>query len=172
MRTEQITKVYYQFNELSEEAKKHAVENLSDLNTDRDWWEYVYEDAMNIGLKITGFDIQYRDITGNFDLSACEVAQNVINNHGETCETYKTAQNFLNDWQPVFNNYMDESHPDYESNESEEKLQDLESEFEKSLLEDYLQILTKDYEYLESEEAIIETIECNEYEFDEAGNLQ
>ena len=34
-----------------------------------------------------------------------------------------------------------------------------------------LTLLRREYDYFTSEEAIIETIEANEYEFDENGNL-
>lgn len=159
------TKVY-QFSELSEQAKQKAVEQCSDYNVSHDWWESVYEDAENIGLKITGFDIDRASYCkGNFTLAANEVAANILGQHGEQCETYKTAASFMEEWQPVFNNYMDESHADYESAESEQKLVDIENDFETNLLEDYRIILSKEYDYLTSEEAIIETIEANEYEF-------
>ena len=52
-----------------------------------------------------------------------------------------------------------------------EDLEDLNKEFLRSLCEDYRIILQKEYEYLTSEEAIIETIEVNEYEFTEEGEL-
>lgn len=163
----------YEFSELSEEAKQKAIENLYDCNVNYDWWESVYEDANNIGLKITGFDLDRGSYCkGDFNLSANEVAQNIFNNHGEQCETYKTATKFMDEWQPVFDEYMDENSPNYESSESEDKLTDLEDDFLKSLLEDYRIMLTKEYEYLTSKEAIIETIESNEWTFTENGKLE
>jgi len=162
----------YQFSELSDEAKEKAISNLSDINVDYEWYESIYEDASNIGLKITGFDLdRNRHADGEFTLSACEVAQNIINNHGDECETYKTAQSFLNDFNPVFADYMDETNENYENRESEDKLTDIESEFLNSLLEDYSIMLQNECEYLQSDEAIIKTIEANEYDFDEDGNL-
>ena len=47
----------------------------------------------------------------------------------------------------------------------------LDDEFRVSILEDYRIMLQKQYEYLCSEEAIIETIEANDYEFTEDGKL-
>jgi hypothetical protein len=165
------TKVY-KFDELTEEQKEKAVENLCDINVDYEWWQFVYEDAAQIGLKITGFDIDRGSFCeGEFLLSASEIAQNILNEHGETCETYQTAKSFMEEWQPVYNDYLDESSPNYESGESEDKLQELEKEFKKSLLEDYRIMLSKEFDYQTSEEAIIETIQANDYEFDENGNL-
>jgi len=164
------TKVY-QFNELSNEAKEKAISRLSDINVSYDWWMGTYEDAAMIGLKITSFDLdRNRHAKGEFVMAANEVAQNILTNHGEMCETYKTAASFMEDWQPVFNNYMDENHEDYESNESEGKLQDIEDEFLNSLLEDYSIMLQNECEYLQTDKAIQEAIEANEYEFTKEGN--
>lgn len=162
----------YSFDELSDDAKQKAIESLSDINVDYNWWQWTYEDAKNIGLKITSFDLdRRRHATGEFILSACEVAQNIFNQHGEMCETYKTATNFMEQWQPVFSNYLDETHKDYESRESEELMQELEDEFLESLLEDYSIMLQNECDYLQSDEAIIETIRANDYDFTENGKL-
>ena len=165
------TTVYF-FNELSEAAKQKAIENLSDINVSHNWWEFTYDDAKEIGLKITEFELdRNRYATGEFLLSACEVAQNIFNNHGEECETYKTAQKFMEIWQPVFDDYMNEESTNFESEESEGHLQELEDEFLKDLVEDYSIMLQDESEYLQSDESIIETIEANEYEFTENGKL-
>lgn len=164
------TKVY-QFSELSKEAQEKVINRMADINVDYEWWENTYEDAANIGLKITGFDIDRASYCkGEFTLSANEVAQNILTQHGESCETYKTAQSFMDEWQPVFFNYMDETHADYESGESEDKMQEIEDEFLKSLCEDYRIILSHEYDYLTNSEAIKETIIANEYEFTIEGN--
>jgi len=170
MRVKEIT--LYKFDELSEAAKEKAIEKLWDINVDYNWWESAYEDAERIGLKITSFDLdRNRHAEGKFTLSANEVAQNIFNEHGENCETYRTAQNFMKEWEPVFNGYMDECSEHYESRESEDRLNELEDEFLQSLLEDYSIMLQKEYEYQTSQEAIIETIQANEYEFTEDGTL-
>jgi len=165
------TKVY-SFSELSEDAKKKVLENLHDINVNYDWWDSTYEDAANIGLKIDSFDLERgRYCKGSLIWSAPEVAANIFRDHGDTCETFKTATNFMEQWQPVFNDYMDESSKGYESAENEDKLSELENEFLSSLLEDYRLILQNEYDYLASEEAIIESIEANNYEFTEEGKL-
>jgi len=162
----------YKFEELTDNQKSKAIDNLYNINVDSDWWVFLYEDAERIGLKITGFDIDRGSYCkGNFILSANEVAQNIFNEHGEQCETYQTAKSFMEEWQPVYNDYLDENSPKYESGESEDKLQELEEEFKKSLLEDYRIMLSKEFDYQTSDEAIIETIHANDYEFDENGNL-
>jgi len=158
------TKVY-RFGELSEQAKKKALLNMCYINVDDNWWEQIYEDAAQIGLKITGFDIgRGDDCTGNFNLSAHEVAANIIREHGEHCGTYKTAQKFLDESNEIQGNY-----PDLEGYEYEDKMMDCENNFLKSLLGDYLIMLRKDYEYFTTDDAIIKTIEATELEFTEDG---
>jgi len=51
----------------------------------------------------------------------------------------------------------------------DEKLDELGEEFTKAILEEYLSMLKKEYEYLTSDEAVKEMIEANEYEFTEKG---
>ncbi len=54
----EVTIKLYEFDELSERAQEEAIEKLSDINVDYDWWKYVYEDAERIGLKINEFDLE------------------------------------------------------------------------------------------------------------------
>ena len=164
------TKIY-KFEELSKDAQQNAISNMWDINVDHDWWQSTYDDASNIGLKITSFNLdRNRNATGEFSLSACEVAQNVFNEHGEDCETYKTAQKFIEVWQPIFDDYMDENSENYESQELENELQQLEDNFLNELVEDYSILLQNESEYLQSDEAIKETILANDYEFTKDGN--
>jgi len=163
------TKVYT-FDELSEQAKQKAIESFYDINVDYEWWEFIYEDAANIGLKIDSFGLDRNlHASGGLTLSALEVAQNTISEHGETCETHKLAQDFLHEHAPIFSDYMNEESENYESKELEDDLMHLEDEFTKDLLNEYASMLQKEFEYLTSEEAIIETIEANGYEFTEDG---
>lgn len=162
----------YSFSELSEESKQKAIERLYDINVDCEWWSFIYDDANNIGLRITGFDIDRASYCkGVFLLSSCEVAANILKEHGENCETYKTAQKFLELHNPIFANYMDENHESYESAESENLMIEMENDFLNDLLEDYRILLSHEYDYLTSKESIIKTIEANEYEFTIDGKL-
>jgi len=71
------TKIY-SFNELSKEAQNVAIDKMRYINVDDNWWLSTYEDAENIGLKITSFDIERNEIEGCFNLSACEVMQTML----------------------------------------------------------------------------------------------
>lgn len=168
-----ITINLYSFSELSSEAQNKALNKYVTINADFEWWDSTYMDAEQVGLKITGFDLdRNKHATGKLTLNALEVAQNIINNHGEDCNTYKTAQKFLEEHAPIFADYMDENSEGYESRENEGKLSDLESGFLEDLLSDYADMLQKECYQLMSREAIIETFEANEYTFEENGTLR
>ena len=158
------------FNELSEKAKENARNWWRDRGLDYEWWDFIYNDAESIGIKISSFDLYRKEIDGEMILSAAEIAQNMFNQHGESCDTYKIAADFMEKWQPIFNDYMDERGANYESSILEEALMELEEEFISSLLQDYLSMLNKEYEYMLSDEYVDESIIINEYEFYEDGS--
>jgi len=150
----------YQFNELNKQAKQNAIENMYDININYSWWDSTYEDAANAGLKLTSFNIDRGNYcNGKFINSAQDCAQLIIKNHGKECSTYMTASNFLRDLIKSIN----------DDDTNEDAIEELEEEFLKSILEDYRIILSNEYDYLTGREAIIETIEANEYEFTEEG---
>ncbi len=153
-----LTKQYkvYFFKELSIEAKENVLQNQYDINVDYEWWDHIFDDAEQIGCKILEFDdhnckLEFIDFSD-------EIAYKIIETHGFTCETHKTAKDFLKKYSKLSTKYCDEA-------------DELIEEFNQSLSEDYRIILRKEYEYLTSEESIIETIEANEYEFLENGKM-
>jgi len=163
MRTETITKTIYTFDELSESAQEHALNRLGDINVDHEWWDCTCDDAENIGLEITSFS--ERDIDGGFIESAESCAYAIQAQHGPDCDTLKDADRYLSEREDLMRTWTeDESGLD-------EKLDDLDNEFLHDLLEDYRIMLSNEYDYLTSREAIVESIDANGYEFDENGNL-
>lgn len=172
MRTETKVIDAYKFAELSDEAKEKAINNW--LNGDMyDWWENVYKDAANVGIKITGFDIDggsYCNI--EFDDSVCDSAEKIKSNHGESCESWKTANDFLVERDSIVSTWgKDEDGELINEGDLDEKLDDIEDEFKKSISEDYRIMLQKKYEYLTSREYAIESIKANDYEFTEDGEM-
>lgn len=174
MRTIETT--VYKFNELSEQGKERAIENLCDINVNyQDWFDSCYDDAKRIGLKITEFDTYRGTIKGQLNQYAYDTAIAIINEHGEQCDTHKLAKQFEKDWIALVAKFSDGIKTDTVMPEKDDEFdleaKELENEFEKDLLQDYLVMLRNEYEYMTSKEAIIETIEANEYEFTEDGKL-
>lgn len=174
MRTIQTT--VYTFDELSEGAKENAVNKLYDINVTYEWWDNTYYDAKTVGIKINGFDID-RGSYVQFDFinSAYDTAQQIVKEHGKDCQTYKDAEQFINEWDALVCKYSDGVKTDVVTQENEydfdSEAYELEQEYKNDIEHEYLKTLRSEYEYLTSEEAIIETIEANEYEFTEDGKL-
>lgn len=173
-RIETTTREIFTFEELDDQAKQKAIKSCYDCNVYYEWWESVYEDALNIGLEITEFDIDRGYyVKGNALWSATEIANKIIAEHGDACDTYKLAASFLADRDKLVAKYSDGVTLDevLEDNECDfdQEADELSEEFLKDLKEEYRSILTKQYEYLTSEEAIKESIEGNEVEFLEDG---
>ena len=168
------TKLFH-FSELSDEAKETAIQECSEFNVTHDWWDCTYEDAKNVKLQITSFDLdRNRHCEGDFIEYASDTAEKILAEHGKDCETFQTATNFIAEsaglLETIPEKLDDEGYDDNEY-DREQAQDELDEEFLKSILEDYSIMLQKECEYLQSEEAIIETIEANEYEFTEDGQL-
>ncbi len=170
----------YKYDDLTEEQKERVIDKWLETGMMDDWWyENVYEDAEQAGLKITGFDIDRGNYcTGKFIDNAVDCAEAIIKNHGEQCETYKTAKTFLDTVIPMievrdnFADNDDTTQEEYDKQqENADTIEELEEEFLKSILEDYRIILQHEYEYQTSQEYIEETIRANDYDFDDNGNI-
>lgn len=146
----------YKFNELTEEAQRKAIDNLCDINVDHDWWECVYQDAEDVGLLIKGFDINRRTIEIDFYQDAEHSACHILSSHGHESSTYQNTIDFV------------VTYLQYRDNDEKEEVR---YELLRDLGNSYLAMLENEYEYLTSEEAIVETIVANEYEFTENGKF-
>ena len=115
-----------------------------------------------------------RHVTGEFNClgQGEQCANAILSEHGKDCETFKTAKKFLADIAKL-NAEIEAVDGDNETNCEYEVWQDkrgeLESEFLKSILEDYSIMLQKEMEYQTSNEQIDEAIRANEYTFTESG---
>jgi hypothetical protein len=156
MKTKQIKT--FSFEELTESAKDRALNQFRYVNVEYfDWYHSVYDDAQNIGIQITGFDLDRGSYcTGKFLSShwSIDVANKIIEEHGEDCETYKIAEKFLQDY--------------YNLTEDDE-VTEIDDEFLKNILEEYLTMLKNEFEYHTSDDAISEWIINNDIVFDESG---
>jgi hypothetical protein len=166
----------YNFSELSETAQQTAIENLYDINIDYKWFDYLIEDAKTVLLNITSFDIDRKEMKLNFIQNSINTSDKILQEHGEQTETNRLAKNFNIDYDLLVSKYsdgIDKTKVIYE-NETifDSCISDLEIIFLNDLKNEYLLLFTKEYEYLTSKEAIIETIEANEYTFTIDGKLE
>ena len=178
MRQETVTVKIFQFDELDDKAKERAREWYRQGALDYEWWDFVYEDASNIDLKIEGFDL---DHGGNIEgkiLGADYVgaASKILKDHGPETDTYILAEQFLKDIKPVQDEIDSIESDDNATRDMLDRLSILSDKadtmrkaFEYVLLQEYLSMLNKKYEYLMSEEQVDESIRSNGYEFTQDG---
>ncbi len=146
----------YEFKELGKKIQEKVIENLRDINVEHKWYDFTYEDAETIGLKITAFNIDYSPwAKGEFIIDHIEVAEKIFENHGKNCDTYKIAEQFKEAY------YLPDANVELEQ-----------MSFLKSILNCYAKMLQSEYEQLTSDEAVIESIEANEYTFEQDGTLR
>lgn len=166
--TKTITTEIFTFDELNDDAKNNARQWYLSHNYDDQQiqWDDIKDDAKTIGLRIKSLD-QHRANKGEFITSAPECAEKIMSEHGKNCETYKTAQAYLKDIVPApvdSEGNLVEYAPEWE-----EERENQDHEFLQSLLEDYRIMLEKNYEYIQSEEHVEESIIANGYTFTEDG---
>ena len=190
MRTETTTRTLYTFAELSDDAQQHAIEKLYDLNVDRDWWDYIYETietaahCLGIDCTVKGFDLDRRqsiDLRGTYAYRkgwraalAQEFGGDLLATLAKIGEELQAAQRraFYSASAELHRSYYGRDGTRYDVDQ--EKGADMADDLTDALrsFEHWAwRLLRREYEYLTSDDAIKETIEANEYEFDQDGNL-
>lgn len=184
----------YAFDELSEKAKNKAIEKLYDINVDYEWDEYTIDEFKSILEKIgfshtkinySGFSSQGDGLsfTGYYSYNKGSLKA-IIEEFPLWIELHKIVKNIQDIQRKNFyriegnivrkNNYYCHENTVAFCTENQYLHSDIDKEIEcefRSLMKEFYSNLEKEYDYLTSEEAIIETIEANEYEFDAEGNM-
>lgn len=166
METKQIE--VYQYNELDEKAKERARNWYLEASAgDCFEWDCIKDDAKTVGLRLDG--THRGSMEGDFIESAIECANSVLKEHGESCETYSTAKNFLKERAEIESAAVRDEGGIVDETTYDNLIYACEKEFLRSILEDYRVMADKQEEYIQSEEYIAECTEANEYEFTKEG---
>jgi len=166
----------YQFEELSNEAKENAIEKNRTTNVEHDWWDCTYESMKEVGVKINSFDIYYRNINITIEDSE-HTASKTIEYYGEGMEVVKISKRFIADGDALIkrlgegNDIAGYSVKEEFIDEYDEEIEYLEEEYRKEMAEEILTWLRDEYEYLQTDEAVSETLIANDYEFTEEGAI-
>jgi hypothetical protein len=186
------------FNELDERTQEKVLEKYSDINTDYDWWDSTYEywkpKLENLGvsnptINFSGFWSQGdgASFTGQLDIIEFLTATKKIskfrylvdhvrdNNLWLDCNIYRNDSHYVHE--NTCRVGIDEHI--YVDNEKSydlivKRVKELEEYLEEWRLDTCHEIykdLETEYEYQTGKEQIIESLEANEYEFDEDGDI-
>lgn len=173
MRTIEI--VLYKFEELSKRLQKEVIEKNADINVEHEWWDFIYDDAKVIGFDITGFDLHRREMNLVLVNTYYETALAILEAHGEGCKTYELAKKFITDYDSLVEKHSDGVKKDIVAEENEidfdDEADELEANYHRSIGDEYLRMLTDQYDYLTGDEAIKETLIANDYEFTEEAEI-
>jgi hypothetical protein len=157
----------YNFNELDEKAKSKAIEKHRYFYVQDTWWDNVYESAEEVGLKITGFDLdRSRYINGEFIKDVESIADYILKEFGETCEAYKMAENYQSKRENTLEKAEKDNFGDFTDLYTlDNELDALDTELRNDLLNYYLKCLELEYDFYMSDEFISEFLINNEYNF-------
>jgi hypothetical protein len=172
-----ITTTLYEYSELGDVAKDKAAGQLLDINTDHEWWDCIYDNAVQLGCEITAFDIGYRQ---SIDLvvkrDSGDIWRGIVKEWGPGTELGQLATEFGERFAALhllstIADFMDIDDNSDWMNDYDSAYNELSEYFDHELKCAFLAMLSSEYEYLTSEDAIIETIEANDYWFTESGEL-
>jgi len=187
----------YQFSELEEEAQEKAIEKFREHNLDYKWWDFTYDDAKEIA-KLMGIEIDRIYFSGFWSQGdgACFVGRyyyqkDSVKNvkayapqdkqlHRIALELSKIQKRYF--YQVYAQIKHDSPHYSHEYTvtidvfgENQNCINPDDEKTVKDLLRDYMRWIYKnletEYEYLQSDEVIRETIEANAYEFYADGSM-
>lgn len=167
----------YEFHELSEQAKENAIKNLCEINVEHDWWDCTFETFRELGIRIEHFDLGRGSEIG-IDLIQphWDIAYNIIRTFGEN-NLKLNAKHFIQQRDNLVKELGEGNEMiGYSVKEGNEvkfdlRVETIEEYYFDQLKTDILHWLRCEMEYLMSDEAIIDTIEANEYEFTKEGTL-
>ena len=198
MRKEVITRTLYNYNELSQQAQEKAIENLYNINVDHEWYDYTInnwkEKLEKIGFEgveifFSGFSSQGDGACFDGYVSIDKITQftkdkeykhlnYAIDKNLVEIEGINVKTSYANHYSHEKTRYFELTAHYYNYNGKINRIENLIEKLEKEIENlrynlscELYQELNKDYDYLTSKEAIIETIEANEYEFTKEGTL-
>lgn len=172
------------FSELNKEQQRKVTERLRDINVDYEWFEYTLEemrkDLENLGfnkvvINFSGFHSQGdgASFTGNFDIPASkkekskrislfksECGIKVFSDLGEELMEHvfsKEDKDLGVSVERISHHYSHENTIDSDN--------DFVKSWSKRYSREIYRALENEYNHLTSDEAVVETIEANDYEF-------
>ena len=180
----EITVKAYKFDELSEAAKKRALNAFRDINVEFDWWTYGAYDTIRTAGRLLGLDIDRI----NFDMylycifdADYEYARGasaaVCKEFPQNTDLHKIASELQALQKRHFYSLSCAVTKGRSMNRYEcfRFCEDYECEELGDIIDDFAHwarvLLRDEYEYLTSDEVVQEAIEANEYEFTEDGEV-
>ena len=154
----------YKYEELDKPTQEKVIENYRYINVeDTFWYDWIKDDFNRLGLEIQEFDLNRNYVKiyiENFE----DTSNYIIEEFGDSVAIKQTAKNYLKELEEIVSNFKEDEDIDREFENLDEKYQ---HEFKA----DILSYLRSNYKWEISDEAVINTIEANDYDFTTNGKI-
>ena len=155
----------YKFEELDKPTKEKVIENYKYINVeDTFWYDWIKEDFKRLGLEIQEIDLGRRNYIKIYIDNFKDTSESILQEFGDSVGVKQTAKNYLDEYEKIQANFK-------EDEDVEREVELLDIEYEKEYSEDILSYLRLNYEWEITDEAIINTIEANDYDFTTDGKI-
>jgi len=155
----------YKFEELDKQTKEKVIDNYRNINVeDFQWYDWIKDDFNRLGLEIQEFDLGRRNYVKIYIKNFEDTSNYIIEEFGDSVAIKQTAKNYINEYEKIQANFK-------EDEDIEREVELLDEQYEKEYSEDILSYLRANYEWETSDEAVINTIEANDYDFTTEGKI-
>ena len=156
----------YKFEELDKQTQEKIIDNYRYINVEDTffWFDCIKDDFNRLGLEIQAFDLDRGNYAKIYIDNFEDTSKNIIEEFGDSVPIKQTAKNYIYEFNKIQANYK-------EDEDIERELEILDEEYQKEYSEDILSYLRESYEWEITDQAIIETIEANDYDFTTEGKI-
>ena len=155
----------YKLKQLDKQTKEKVIENYRYINVeDTFWYDFIKEDFIRLGLEIRSFDLDRGSFAEIHIEDFEETSKSIIKEFGDSVAIKQTAKNYLDKYNKIQANFK-------EDEDIERELEILDEEYQREFEVDILSYLRAEYESDISDEAVIDTIEANDYDFTTDGKI-
>ena len=156
----------YKFDELDKQTREKVIENYRYINVENiDWYNYISYDFNRLGLEIHAFDIGRRN---HIDVMIWDTLEKtsklILQEFGDSVAIKQTAKNYIDEFNKIQANFK-------EDKDIERELEILDEQYEKEYQEEIISYINNSYDWETSDEAVINTIEANDYDFTTNGKI-
>jgi len=155
----------YKFEELDKQTKEKVIDNNRYINVeDTFWYDWIQDDFNRLGLEIENFDISRGGYVNIYISNLEDTSKNIIKEFGDSVHIKQTAKSYIDEYNKIQANFKNDE-------DIEREVEILDDQYIKRYSDNILSYLRDEYDYQISDEAIIETIEANDYNFTWNGEI-
>lgn len=180
----------YSFEDIlkNDTLKEKVLKKYSDINTDYDWWDFIVDDFKNNDI----FEVNNVYFSGFYSQGDGAMFEGKVKDFSKFIDNPRILKLYKKDLIYIYCSFKHSGHyyheksyychfeyelykdSNYNNSYIEKYLYNLEDkirDYYETLCKELYKTLEDNYDYYTSEEAILETLETNDYEYDSEGNI-